>query len=41
MTTNQVILIALAVWSILFWICGWIANIKRKKRNDLRNRTSL
>ena len=31
MTTNQAILIALAVWSIGFWICGAVANRKRRR----------
>lgn len=31
MTTNQAILIALALWSILFWISGAVANRKRRK----------
>ena len=33
MTTNQVILILLGVWSIGFWISVWVAN-KRRKRNE-------
>jgi hypothetical protein len=33
MTTNQVILILLGVWSIGFWVAGWVAN-KKKGRNE-------
>lgn len=32
MTTNQVILILLGLWSIGFWVSGWVANNKRRKR---------
>jgi len=32
MTTNQVILILLGVWSIGFWIAGWVKNKRRKRR---------
>jgi len=31
MTTNQVILILLGVWSIGFWVSGWVANRRRNK----------
>lgn len=37
MTTNQVILILLGVWSIGFWVSGWVAN-KRRKRNEHKDR---
>ena len=33
LSTNQVLFILLALWSIGFWVAGWIANRKRKKRN--------
>lgn len=36
MTTNEVLLILLGLWSIGFWVCGWVANYKRRKRNDKR-----
>ena len=32
LTTNQVILILLGVWSIGFWISGWVANKRRKRK---------
>lgn len=32
LSTNQVLLILLALWSVCFWISGWVANIKRRKR---------
>lgn len=34
LSTNQVLLILLALWSIGFWISGWVANNKRRKRNE-------
>ena len=33
LTTNEVLLILLALWSVCFWISGWVANRKNKKRN--------
>lgn len=39
LSTNQVLLILLALWSVCFWVAGWIANIKRKKRKKKRNGT--
>ena len=33
LTTNQVLFIILGVWSIGFWVSGWMAN-RRRKRND-------
>ena len=32
MATNQVILILLGVWSVGFWISGWVANRRRKRQ---------
>lgn len=32
MTTNQVILILLGVWSIGFWISGWVKNRRRNEK---------
>ena len=32
LTTNQVLLILLGVWSIGFWISGWVANKRRKQK---------
>lgn len=32
LTTNQVLLILLALWSVCFWISGWVANFKRRKK---------
>ena len=37
LTTNEVLLILLALWSICFWVCGWVANFKRRK-NENKNR---
>ena len=33
LTTNQVLLCILGVWSVCFWISGWVAN-RRRKRNE-------
>lgn len=33
MTTNQVLFILLGVWSIGFWVSGWVSN-RRRKRNE-------
>lgn len=34
LTTNEVLLILLALWSIGFWVSGWVANYKRRKDNE-------
>ena len=36
LSTNQVLLCLLGVWSIGFWVCGWVAN-RRRKSNDSNN----
>lgn len=40
LTTNQVLLILLALWSVCFWISGWVANRKRKHNEDKIMETS-
>lgn len=37
LTTNQVLLCLLALWSVCFWICGWVAEKKEKKRKKKRH----
>lgn len=37
LTTNQVLLILLALWSIGFWVSGWEAEKKRKKKENKSN----
>lgn len=32
LTTNEVLLILLALWSIGFWISGWVKNKRRKRQ---------
>lgn len=32
MTTNQVIMLILGLWSVCFWISGWVANRRRKRQ---------
>lgn len=32
LSTNEVLLCLLALWSVCFWISGWVANYKRRKR---------
>lgn len=32
LTTNQVLLLILGVWSIGFWISGWVENRRRKRQ---------
>lgn len=37
LSTNQVLLILLALWSVCFWVCGWVANYKRRKDNEIND----
>lgn len=37
LTTNEVLLCLLALWSIGFWVCGWVAEKKEKKKENKRN----
>lgn len=32
LSTNEVLLCLLGLWSIGFWVCGWVANKRRKRQ---------
>lgn len=36
LSTNEVLLCLLALWSIGFWVSGWVANYKREKNATRR-----